>query len=237
MKSKFYSHRGIFDNKNIYENTLEAFDASIKRGYGIELDVRLTKDYEVVVFHDSNLKRMFNDDRKVIDFTWQELTNLQLVGPSISKFEEVLEFIDGQVPIIVELKPCSPYKVLAEKTRDLLLNYKGKYTVESFHPLIVRWFRKNEPKFERGQLLMSVGQYDCKLAGIIMISHLTHFITFPDFYAYRKELGQSRFSKWFLNRISKKIVVWTIKPGDVINLKVDEVIFEGIDNPEKRYII
>ena len=65
-----YAHRGLFDNhSNAPENSLAAFKKAVDAGYGIELDVQLSKDKKLVVFHDSNLKRMFGVEGNVWDYT------------------------------------------------------------------------------------------------------------------------------------------------------------------------
>ena len=62
-----YYHRGYYNNKDIAENSMSAFNKCIEKGYGIELDVQLTKDEQLVVFHDDSLKRMANSDLVIID--------------------------------------------------------------------------------------------------------------------------------------------------------------------------
>ena len=76
-----YAHRGLHDATKA-ENSLSAFAAAKEKGYGIELDVRLSKDGELVVFHDDNLTRMAGIDGKVVDFTAEELSKMSLSGTS-----------------------------------------------------------------------------------------------------------------------------------------------------------
>lgn len=235
MSIKYFSHRGFFNNKMQYENTLEAFQTSIDKGYGIELDVRITYDNEIVVFHDASLKRLFSLDIKVDSLYYDDLLNQTKHLFHIPTFEEVLNLINGQVPIIVELKPVKKYKILSRKTRDLLLEYEGVFSVESFHPSIVYWFKKHEPKFERGQLLMSPREYDSIILGVFLLSHVTSLFTRPNFYAYRKELGKSKIARFILNSTKKKIVSWTMKPGDELYLNANEIIFENCDKPEELW--
>ena len=52
LKTNLISHRGIHDNIKVYENTLESFKLAIKKKYTIELDIHLTKDNQIIVFHD-----------------------------------------------------------------------------------------------------------------------------------------------------------------------------------------
>ncbi|MGD8449582.1 MAG: glycerophosphodiester phosphodiesterase family protein, partial [Desulfobacterales bacterium] len=63
---KIVSHRGEHDNKTVFENTISAFDRVKKAGaWGIEFDIRWTKDLQPVVFHDTNLQRVFKSDIEV----------------------------------------------------------------------------------------------------------------------------------------------------------------------------
>ncbi len=74
-----YAHRGLHDgNDQVPENSLEAFRLACEHGYGIELDVQLTKDRKVVVFHDETLKRMCSQPGCVRDYTFDELQSFHL---------------------------------------------------------------------------------------------------------------------------------------------------------------
>ena len=76
-----YAHRGLHTKDcRIPENSLAAFSAAAAAGYGIELDLQLTADGEVVVFHDDNLLRLCGIDRAVADCTWQELQQFNLLS-------------------------------------------------------------------------------------------------------------------------------------------------------------
>ena len=66
-KNTVIAHRGIHDNKEIPENSLKAFKLSIENNLTIELDIQLTKDNHLIVFHDANLKRMTGIDKQLSD--------------------------------------------------------------------------------------------------------------------------------------------------------------------------
>ena len=74
---KAYAHRGLHGNE-IPENSLKAFKAAKDNNYGMELDVQLSKDGKVMVFHDSNLLRMTGFDSKLNQLTLEELKRLTL---------------------------------------------------------------------------------------------------------------------------------------------------------------
>ena len=104
---RHYAHRGLFDNDSVApENSLAAFKKAVDAGYGIELDVQLSKDEKLVVFHDATLKRMCGIDGKVWDYTLEELQQMKLLNSNetIPTFEQFLEVVDGKVPFILEYK-------------------------------------------------------------------------------------------------------------------------------------
>ena len=128
-----YAHRGLHDGERA-ENSMSAFAAAKKMGYGIELDVRLSKDGELVVFHDADLTRMTGIEGKVIDFTAEELAKMSLAGTAdgIPTFREVLELIDGSVPLLIEVKMDPKEGGVAEKLIEVIEGYQGDFIVESF---------------------------------------------------------------------------------------------------------
>jgi len=130
--------------------------------YGIELDVQLSKDGEVVVFHDATLNRVCGVDSRVDAKNYAELKTLGLAGSdqTIPLFSEVLKCIDGRGPLLVELKTGPKNRELCRKTMDLLSKYEGQYCIESFDPRIVMWFRFHAPKVFRGQLACRPRDYE-----------------------------------------------------------------------------
>ncbi len=150
---KEYAHRGLH-NKALPENSLPAFAEAVKRGLGIELDIQLSKDGEVMVFHDFTLNRVVGREGKVAEFTAAELAKMPLNGVDcgIPTLKEVLALVDGKVPLIIEIKIPGFDLAVCPKAFEILDNYKGAFCVESFHPLALDWMRKNRPHILRGQL-------------------------------------------------------------------------------------
>ena len=71
---RYYAHRGLHNTDgSAPENSLPAFRLAAEHGYGIELDVHITKDDRIIVFHDDDLLRMCGVDAKTEDFTFAEL--------------------------------------------------------------------------------------------------------------------------------------------------------------------
>ena len=79
----YIAHRGLFNNVDIPENSLIAFKKAVKHGYGIELDVQMTTDKKLVVFHDVNLFRMCGVDKKLTDCSYEELQQYNLVNTKL----------------------------------------------------------------------------------------------------------------------------------------------------------
>ena len=72
------AHRGLHDDE-LPENSMPAFAAAIEHGFNIEIDVHLSSDGHLVVFHDDNLKRVCGIDKKVKDCTVEEQTKCHCI--------------------------------------------------------------------------------------------------------------------------------------------------------------
>ena len=159
-----YAHRGLHTaDKSVPENSLAAFRRAAERGYGVELDVQLSKDGQVMVFHDDDLLRMTGKPGKIWDVDCEELRTLRLAGTGekIPLFTEVLEVLqEGAGPLIVEVKTGPRNDELCEKTYEILGQYPGVWCMESFNPFVVNWFRKNAPEVVRGQLITNKEAYE-----------------------------------------------------------------------------
>ena len=99
---KIIAHRGEHDNLTIYENTLRAFELAFERGiWGVEFDVRWTKDCHPVVNHDPDLNRVFNLDLNIGDVTLDELKTR---CPAVPSLEEVIQKYGQKLHLMVEIK-------------------------------------------------------------------------------------------------------------------------------------
>lgn len=238
LKGYNYAHRGLYDNLwGIPENSMTAFQMAIEKHYGIELDIHLTKDHHLVVFHDDSLWRMCHIHKDISEMTWDELKNLRLLGTQepIPLFEDVLRLVNGQVPLIIELKvDHGNYNELCDAADRVLCTYKGDYCIESFHPLAVYWYRKNRKNVVRGQLSCNFRKTPSHWqAGPLALSHLiTNVAARPDFIAYNYEDIQN----WgfFLNHrlFGAMTVLWTIpnaKDMKILKKLGHTIIFEHFE--------
>ena len=230
------AHRGLFEpDQSVPENSLRAFERAAELGYGVELDVQLSKDGEVVVFHDDTVDRETTFSGRVDSFTLAELRSMSLFGThgdklGIPLFTDVMAVLDGKSPTIVELKSTENYPELCEKTLAILRGCKGPYCVESFDPRIVRWFREFAPDLVRGQLSESYRGWRATvnpLAAFALSHFWTNLVTRPHFLAYgsmKQPLGLL-----FNKAIGVFTVFWTEKPEsdrETLEKRYDCIIFQ-----------
>ena len=232
-----YAHRGLHNaERGIPENSLLAFRIAAESGFGIELDVQLTRDQQVVVFHDEDLSRVCGQNLKVCDLTYDELQKFPLLGTSetIPTLRDALAAIGRRTPVIVELKYYSEYQLLCPKVFAVLSEYKGAYCVESFNPLVVKWFKDHQPQVIRGQLMTQVepNKQVNKFEAFWGRNLFSNFITRPHFEAYQYEY-RNRPSMWLAkNMLGMQEISWIITDIDTYRqLKNDNciIIFEGFE--------
>ncbi|MDD6887125.1 MAG: glycerophosphodiester phosphodiesterase [bacterium] len=237
-----FAHRGLYTaDQRIPENSLPAFRAAVEAGYGVELDVQLTRDKQIVVFHDDTLLRACGVDARVDAFTYAELTErMRLFGTeeTIPLFSQVLAALGGRVPAIVELKSGGDRFGLCERTLAMLRSYAGAFCIESFDPYIVRWFYKHAPDILRGQLSEQM-RYSRSVLGLwrsfLMSRLFSNFAARAQFVAYR--VGPKPWTVRLCERMGAMRVVWTARPTDceaALERAYDAIIFEHY-RPDSRY--
>lgn len=206
------AHRGLHDH-NVPENSLEAFRRASEAKYPIELDVRLTKTGEVVVFHDENLHRMCGIRKEVAKSSFTEIRELYLkhTHERIPLLSEALAVINSKVPILIELKCDQRAGKLEAAAVEILENYKGKYALQSFNPLSLRWLKKHAPEIPRGQLASNFK--NCKEVSPLLRPALKNVwcfsITKPDFISYDiRALPNKRIEK--IRKQDVPVLGWTV---------------------------
>ncbi len=210
------AHRGLHDKPHIPENSIPAFKKAVEKGYGIELDLHLLADGGLAVFHDNTLARTTGAEGKVKNLTLEELKNYHLEGTenTIPSFDEVLNLIDGKVPLIIELKAESNSAELCKATLAALEGYKGAFVIESFDPRPLMWLKNNRPEITRGQLSQNFVKEPSDLSlplRLVLTSMVLNFLTKPDFIAYNFAHRNNIFNNICLKLWRLQPVVWTIK--------------------------
>ncbi|MFA5562419.1 MAG: glycerophosphodiester phosphodiesterase family protein [Eubacteriales bacterium] len=237
-----YAHRGLHRGREVPENSLQAFRAACEAGYGIELDVQLSRDGVPMVFHDGTLMRLCGREDRVGALTAAELSACRLYGRAdtgVPTLAEVLALVDGRVPLLVELKSgTSDITTLAEQTVRLLDDYRGFYGIESFNPYVVAWFRRHRPEVVRGQLTSRFSAwkgFKVSLRHCLIQWYLTNCITRPDFLSH-----DYRFRDALPFRCQRKLyrpytMAWTVSSPQEAEAcaDFDTIIFEGFTPPTR----
>ena len=230
-----YAHRGLWnlEEDGIPENSLPAFRRAVEQGFAIELDVHLTADNQLIVFHDDDLKRICSADGSCETMTVSELQTLSLsgTGEHMPLLRDVLDLVDGRVPLLIELKLPTRNTAICDHVHTLLETYRGAFLIESFHPFALRRYRQLDPDILLGQLSC---RYSAKakmhpLLKFLSTTLMENAVSRPDFIAYnfkhRDILG------FDLNRrlFHTPAFAWTARsPKDyrVCQKNFDAVIFE-----------
>ena len=215
------AHRGLHSNaNNIYENTKESFLAAVNENYAIECDVVLSKDHEVVVLHDENLKRLCNLDKNVSNLTMNELRSLKIYesNSNIISLDEMLHVVSAHVPIIIEIKEkFTPF--IEERIQEIIRSYRGPIALKTFNLKSVEWLIKFLPYVYKGLVI------DSNTNNFEAILELN-----IDFVSCDIEFIESN----LIDRVKKKgltIITWTVDNEDKkkkANLIADNIIFENI---------
>ena len=242
LMGHLYAHRGLHDNKSdAPENSMAAFRKAVEAGYGIELDVQLTKDRIPVVFHDESLKRVCGAEGNVRDYTYEELQQFRLCRSDerIPLFSDFLKLVDGKVPLIIEIKIHENVDTVCSIADELIKEYRGTYCIESFHTMAVQWYRKHRPEVIRGQLSTDFSKPGKRESWYLCMVHylLGNVMGRPDFIAYdhlHKNNISRRLCRYLFGALS---VAWTIKSQkelDACKKDFDLFIFEGFVPEEKQ---
>lgn len=233
------AHRALHNAaRGVVENTPSAVDAALARNFAIEVDIQLSADGEVMVFHDDTLERLTMGEGPAKALTAAQLKALELHGTAdrMMTLAELLARVAGRVALIIELKShFDGDTAVAARAVEILADYGGPAALMSFDPDLVAAVRRLAPAIPRG--ITMEHRYDDPEWDILAPAtkyawgNLLHFPrTRPDFIAhYVKELPATAVS---LARRATGLPVlsWTVRtPEDraVAARHADQIIFEG----------
>lgn len=229
------AHRGLH-NQSVSENSLEAFSLAIEKGYAIEIDIHLLKDDNIAVVHDSNLERVTSHKVIIEDLTKDDLINYPLLlnKQKIPLLDEVLELINGQVPLLIEIKGEKLNKKLCDNLLKILKNYpfKDYIALQSFNPKIVKYLKKHTNEYSVGFLCSDrLNDIKSKLVEKLLVQmKLLKFIR-ADFISYDINCLPNKY-------VSKKqqegyqLLTWTINSEEKLAKAkqiANNIIFEKIN--------
>ena len=242
-----FAHRGyhswsLNDSRKIPENSLEAFELAIEKNYSIEMDIHLTKDLELIVFHDFFLGRLTTKTGFVFNKNLNYIKQARLSNNEpVPTIEDTLNLINGRVPVLLEIKYSKLIKknieiftkVLAEK----LKNYKGPLALMSFSTDLMKYISKSNlfknfplgltTSFPKRETLANNNKNN-KIESEI-ISNKLQFIS-QDW----KGIKSSRIKR--LKKLDIAILSWTITSKEIeegLEDLVDNITFESYE-PDLR---
>lgn len=230
LKNAYIAHRGLHDGKSIPENSLGAINLAAKKGVVTEIDIRLSADGEVIVFHDDFADRLCGVHRHPEDMTLAEIKKLRLLGTHerIPTLSECLNVCGGRVPLLIEFKTAAHNGARLCRAADRILSrYDGEYLVQSFYPSVLLWYRTHRADVPRGQLSSA---YDGKIPRLRTLGALlfrtaanSDFISLE--YSWATEAGFA-----LLGKFGVPVIGWTFKSEKSLEKYADffdGYIFEG----------
>jgi glycerophosphoryl diester phosphodiesterase len=192
------AHRGLHDEDHA-ENSLAAFGNAASLRVPFEFDVQLTRDGHPVVLHDRDLTRVVGRPTPAVDaLDLGEVRKFRVRDLPIPTLDEVLELVDGSVPLVVDVRRWgfSRDSRLEQAVADRISGYSGEAVVQSFDPFAVLRLRKLLPGRAVGQIsgaLPSAGP----IMGAIGRTMVTNVAVRPDFLVYElSELPSRWVSFW-----------------------------------------
>ncbi|MDW7667326.1 MAG: glycerophosphoryl diester phosphodiesterase membrane domain-containing protein [Bacillota bacterium] len=162
---KVIAHRGIVNDE--IENSIEAIKASLKANIDVvELDIQMTKDGEIILHHDRNLKRIFGVEKNIEELTYKEIIELEALnnehfhydGKLIATLDEALELIEGQIDIQIDVKTYGQGEKLANRIVTIIDKYdmiENAY-IQSFDREFIERVEKLNSKIKTCQIMYYV---------------------------------------------------------------------------------
>ena len=181
------AHRGLH-NQLYGENSMGAYKNAIANGYPIEMDVQLSKEGVALCFHDDSLERVCAKNAYINDLTHEEIKELKILNTQegIPTFEDFLKEVNGQVPLMIEIKQQRSKEYdIAKNVVDALKDYQGEFVVQSFDPFIMQRVKKYAPHILRGQLGGVPERGNLSWVKYTVVKKLTfNFLSKPDYINY-----------------------------------------------------
>jgi glycerophosphoryl diester phosphodiesterase len=224
------AHRGLHGDGRP-ENSLAAFAAAREAGYGVELDVHLTRDGVPVVVHDRDLARLTGRPGRVARSTAAEVTGRSLAGtaeriPTLAQALDVL----GDTPTMVECKTLGARAGRLERAvAEVLADHRGPTCVAGFNPATGRWFRRHRPAVTRvltaGQALALPSPVRRRLAALADLASVApHAVSYD-----LRGLPSPATERW--RAAGGTLVTWTVDSPDDLDRAgdlADNLIFEHV---------
>lgn len=229
IKTGLFAHRGLHDGI-VPENTLWAFKEAVKNGYDIELDIRLTKDNKLVVFHDQNLYRLCGVDKDICTLDYEELKAFFIkdTKEQIPLLSDLLKILPHTTTLLIELKSSRNYKKMVQVFLDDIRDIPNQYAIHSYDPRIVYYFKRLNPHIIRGLITKGKPTESKLLNYIIKLLPILSIIK-PDFINHEFEDLPNK-TMDLLKEKGYMILSYTAHSLEELNFikhRYDNAVFEG----------
>jgi glycerophosphoryl diester phosphodiesterase len=235
------AHRTLHDVKDGRpENSIAGVKSAIEHGYGVEIDLQLSKDGVPMVFHDYSLERLTGANGPIAQRTATELSAIRLIGGNegIPTFDAFLKYVNGRVPILVELKDqdgaLGSNLVTLEKAACVLLqDYSGPKAVMSFNPHAIAKCAEYAPGIERGLVTEQFNEQAWPLVPAARREELNHIPDYDRVGASFISHNAKQLSDASVMRLKDQgatILCWTVRSLEIENQArkiADNITFEG----------
>jgi glycerophosphoryl diester phosphodiesterase len=237
------AHRGLHNaKKSRIENTRPAFAAAIAKGYGIECDLRPAANGVPIVFHDETLNRLVDGKGAVAGLEARDLQRLRYKDSDtpILTFAELLDMVDGDVPLLIEIKSewAPPDPQFLGKVARLAGSYRGPVALMSFDPEVMTAVRELAPKIPRGIVSGTYAGHGwwnrnlTKARAEALRDLLLSGPVAPQFYAYQVSALPTPVTRFVREVLDMPLFTWTVRtPKDRLRADrwADAPIFEGFE--------
>ena len=219
-----FAHRGLHYGSGLPENGLIAFAAALELGAGIECDLRLTADDQIVVFHDADAWRMCASPMRIGESTLDQLGRLRVGDGPIPTLGSLFALVGGRVPLLLEAKVYGDIWRWVPALSRSVAGYHGPFGVMSFDARLPRLLKTNLPAVRRGLIVRNSLPPLRRWLAMKLAS--------PDFLAVEKTaLGQS-----WAARTHRRMPIysWTIRtPAEraQASVQADALIWEADGRP------
>ena len=235
------AHRALHDiGRGRPENSRAAIRAAMEAGFGIEIDLQLSRDNQALVFHDYDLGRLTGETGPIHARSAAEAGGIALKygdGETIPTLPEVLELVNGQAPLLIELKDQDgamgpDIGPLEAATIAALRGYDGPVAIMSFNPHSVAELARLAPEIPRGLVTESYDPADLPLPAAIC----DRLREIPDFdrvgagFISHEVTDLTRPRVVELRRKGVPVLCWTVRSAQIdteARRNADNVTFEG----------
>ena len=219
-----FAHRGLHCAAQVPENSLVSFAAALELGAGIECDLRLTADDQILVFHDADAWRLCASPLRIGRSSLAELGRLRLGNEPIPTLASLLALVAGRVPLLLEVKVDADIWRWVPALRGALADYPGRIGVMSFDARLPRLLKTNLPSVRRGLVVRDRASP--------LKRWLALWLSSPDFLAVeRTALGR----RWVVRaRERMPVYCWTIRTAaerEQARVHSDALIWEADGRP------